>query len=60
MNASLNKLLGTASVRFAQFDVAEPESALTIANGSSLSEIASKFLKYCWVLLPGIVTWGKI
>ncbi|MBB2735333.1 lipoprotein-anchoring transpeptidase ErfK/SrfK [Bradyrhizobium japonicum] len=34
-------------------------SALTIANGSSRSEIASKFLKFCRVRLPGIVTWGK-
>jgi len=35
-------------------------SALTTANGSSLSEIASKFLKFFWVPLPGTVTWGKI
>jgi hypothetical protein len=34
--------------------------ALTTANSSSLSEIASKFVKFCWVLLPGNVTWGKI
>ncbi len=34
--------------------------ALTTANSSSLSEIASKFVKFCWVLLPGMVTWGKI
>jgi hypothetical protein len=34
--------------------------ALTTANSSNLSEIASKFVKFCWVLLPGNVTWGKI
>lgn len=33
--------------------------ALTIANGSPLSDIASKFLKSCRVPLPGMVTWGK-
>jgi lipoprotein-anchoring transpeptidase ErfK/SrfK len=33
--------------------------ALTIADGSSLSEIASKFLKSYWVPLLGRVTWGK-
>jgi hypothetical protein len=33
--------------------------ALTTANSSSLSEIASKFVKFCWVLLPGNVTWGR-
>jgi hypothetical protein len=47
-------------VRSAQFFVASKISALTIANGSSLSGIASKFLKFCSVLLPGMVTWGKI
>jgi hypothetical protein len=40
--------------------VASKISALTIANGSSLSEIASKFLKFCCVPLPGMVTWGTI
>jgi hypothetical protein len=34
--------------------------ALTTANSPSLSAIASKFVKFCWVLLPGNVTWGKI
>ena len=34
-------------------------SALTIANGSSPCDIASKFLKSCWVPLPGMVTWGR-
>jgi hypothetical protein len=34
--------------------------ALTTANSPSLSAIASKFVKFCWVLLPGMVTWGKI
>jgi hypothetical protein len=47
-------------VRSAHFFVASKISALTIANGSSLSEIASKFLKFCSVPLPGMVTWGTI
>lgn len=34
-------------------------SALTTASGSSLSEIAWKFLKFCWVPLLGMVTWGE-
>ncbi|MGY4627481.1 hypothetical protein [Bradyrhizobium sp. USDA 4486] len=34
--------------------------ALTIANGSRPSEIASKFLKFCWVRLLGMVTWAEI
>jgi hypothetical protein len=42
------------------FYVAEQEATLTTANGSSLSELASKFLKFCRVPLPGMVTWGKI
>jgi hypothetical protein len=42
------------------FYVAGQSSALTIANGSRLSDIASKFLKFCWVPLQGVVTWGKI
>jgi hypothetical protein len=47
-------------VRSAQFFVASKISTLTIANGSSLSEIASKFLKFCCVPLSGMVTWGTI
>jgi len=35
-------------------------SALTIANGSNLNELASKFLKTCWIPLWGMVTWGSI
>ncbi|WP_141935291.1 hypothetical protein [Bradyrhizobium sp. UNPA324] len=35
-------------------------SALTIANGFNLNEIASKFLKFCRVTSSGMVTWGKI
>jgi len=42
------------------FMLPNKSSALTTANGSSLSEIASKFLKFFWVPLPGTVTWGKI
>jgi hypothetical protein len=38
----------------------DKSSALTIANDSRLSDIASKFLKFCWVPLQGMVTWGKI
>jgi hypothetical protein len=34
--------------------------ALTIANSFSLSEIASQFVKFCWVLLSGNVTLGKL
>lgn len=42
------------------FMLPNKSSALTTANGSSLSEIASKFLKFFWVPLPGTATWGKI
>jgi hypothetical protein len=49
-----------ARVCSAHFFVADKISALTIANGSSLSKIASKFLKFCCVPLPGMVTWGTI
>lgn len=34
-------------------------SALTIAGGSSLNGIASKFLKSCWIPLSGMVIWEK-
>jgi hypothetical protein len=44
----------------AQIFVVDKISALTIANSSSLSEIASKFLKFCNVPLPSMVTWGTI
>ena len=47
-------------VRSARFSVASKISALTIANGPSLSEIASKFLKFCCVRLSGMVTGGAI
>jgi hypothetical protein len=42
------------------FIISNKISALTIANGSSLSEIASMFLIFCCVPLPGMLTWGKI
>jgi hypothetical protein len=32
---------------------------LTIAAGSGPGEIASKFLKTCWLPLLGMVTWEK-
>jgi hypothetical protein len=38
------------------FMLPNKSSALTTANGSSLS---TKFLKFCWVLLPGMVTLGE-
>lgn len=34
-------------------------SALTIVKVSSLSDIASKFLKFCSVPLQGMATWGE-
>jgi hypothetical protein len=42
------------------FMLPNKSSALTTANSSSLSDIASKFLKFCRVPLLGMVTWGKI
>jgi hypothetical protein len=38
----------------------QKDFALTIANGSSLWDFASKFFKPCWVPLWGMVTWGKL
>lgn len=36
----------------------EQELFVTTPNGSSPSEIASKFVKFCWAPFPGIVIWG--
>ncbi|MEY9357565.1 hypothetical protein ABH994_000286 [Bradyrhizobium yuanmingense] len=38
---------------------AAAQLALTIADGSGPSQLASKFLKSCWVLLLGVATWEK-
>lgn len=40
--------------------VDEQELALTTFNGSGLSDIASRFLKFCRVPLRGMVIRGKI
>ncbi|MDP1585391.1 MAG: hypothetical protein Q8M18_18385 [Bradyrhizobium sp.] len=42
------------------FYVPNKSPGLTTTNGSSPGDITSKFLKVCWVLLRGMVTWGKL
>jgi hypothetical protein len=60
MRSALSTSLAKYQAVLPIFMLPNKSSALTTANGSSLSEIASKFLKFFWVPLPGTVTWGKI
>jgi hypothetical protein len=56
----LSTSLPKYQAEFAIFMLPNKRSALTIADGSNLREIASRFLKSCRLPLPGMVTWGKI